>query len=251
MTIHKRPLLLGVVFVIVSALVMGQSSDRSKPSASTTAGTPEMSVEQSYLQESVELMIIREQSRAESRDMKLVALEYIGDAIKRGNKGQDILAALQYLSMEGVVNKTRENGRLVNNYPDIRTKAATYLGALGTPEAKDALIKMVLADNEPMVITEAIKSLATIGLNDNDETVNAISWIVTRFDVLNPDNLMALSALEAYEKLASSGNGIKDPSAIRSIIRIAEGNYIRPVQDRAKQVLMELRTYNAQNAQKK
>lgn len=241
MVILKRLLLLGAIFFAASALVMAQSSQ------TRTSSNREMSVEQSYLQESVELMIIREQSRAESRDMKLVALEYIGDAIKRGNKGSEIRSALEYLSMEGVVNKTRENGRLVNNYPDIRTKAATYLGDLGTPEAKDTLIKMVLADNEPMVLTEAIKSLAKIGLNDNEETVNAISWIVTRYDVLNPDNLLALSALEAYEKLAAANGGIKDPSAIRTIIRIAEGQYIRPVQDRAKQVLMELRKYNAQN----
>ena len=249
MFILKRLLFLGVVFFAVSAMVMGQNTDRSVPSANTTAGTPEMSVEQSYLQESVELMIIREQSRADSRDMKLVALDYIGDAIKRGNKGDDIRSALEYLSMEGVVNKTRENGRLINNYPDIRTKAATYLGQLGTPEAKNALIKMVLADNEPMVITEAIKSLATIGQNDNDDTVNAISWVVTRFDVLNPDNLLALSALEAYEKLAAANGGIKDPNVIRTIIRIADGNYIRPVQDRAKQVLMDMRKYNGQNSQ--
>jgi len=194
-------------------------------------------------------MIIREQSRAESRDMKLVALEYIGDAINRGNKGEEIRAALEYLSLEGIVNKTRENGRLVNNYPDVRTKAATYLGQLGTPEAKDTLVKVVLADNEPMVITEAIKSLATIGLNDNDETAAAISWIVTRFDVLNPDNLLALSALDAFEKLANANGGIKDPNVIRTIIRIAEGNYIRSVQDRAKALLMDMRRYSAQNSQ--
>jgi hypothetical protein len=108
---------------------------------------------------------------------------------------------------------------------------------------------MVLADNEPMVLTEAIKSLATIGLNENDETVNAISWIVTRYDVLNPDNLLALSALEAYEKLAAANGGIKDPAVIRTIIRIADGHYIRPVQERAKEVLMSLRQSNAQNQQ--
>jgi hypothetical protein len=191
-------------------------------------------------------MIIREQSRADSRDMKMVALEYIGDAIDRGNTGEDVRGALEYLALEGIRNKTRENGRLVNSYPDVRTKAATYLGQLGTPEAKNTLIKVVLADPEPMVLTEAVKSLAKIGLNDNDETVNAISWIVTRFDVLNPDNLLALSALEAYETIAKKNNGIKDPSVIRTIIRIAEGPYIKPVQERAKQVLETLRQYTAQ-----
>ena len=238
----KRFLFLGAVFLTVSVMVMGQSNTSRNPSSNR-----EMSVEQSYLQESVELMIIREQSRADSRDMKLVALEYINDAINRGNKGEEIRSSLEYLGLEGVVNQTRENGRLVNNYPDIRTRAATYLGMIGTPEAKDSLIKMVLADNEPMVLTEAIKSLAKIGMNENEETVNAISWIVTRYDVLNPDNLLALSAIEAYEKIAEANNGIKDPAAIRTLIRIAEGHYNRPVQERAKHALAELRKYNAQN----
>jgi hypothetical protein len=233
----KRFLLFLVVFAAIAVVAGAQSRSRGR----------EMSVEESYLQESVELMIIREQSRAESRDMKLVALTYIGDAIDRGNTGEEIRGALEYLGTEGIVNQTRENGRLVNNYPDVRTKAATYLGQLGTPEAKDSLIKMCLADNEPMVLTEVVKSLAKIGINDNDETANAISWIVTRFDVLNPDNLLALSALEAYEKLAEANGGIKDPASIRTIIRIAEGNYIKPVQERAKEVLADLRKYNAQN----
>jgi HEAT repeat protein len=180
--------------------------------------------------------------------MKLVALEYINDAIGRGNTGEEVRSALEYLAFEGVMSKARENGRLVNNYPDVRAKAAAALGDLGTPEAKNTLVKVVMADPEPMVLTEAVKSLAKIGINDNDEVANVISWVVTRFDVLNPDNLLALSALEAYETLANKG-GIKDPSAVRTIIRIAEGPYIRPVQERAKQVLATLRkTQNNNNS---
>jgi HEAT repeat protein len=238
MNTFKRIFVFFAILGVVAAFAGAQSQ----------SGNREMSVEESYLQESIELMIIREQSRAESREMKLVALTYIGEAIDRGNTGEEIRAALEYLGTEGIVNQTRENGRLVNNYPDIRTKAASYLGDLGTSEAKDALIKMCLADNEPMVLTEVVKSLAKIGINDNDETANTISWIVNRFDVLHPDNQLALSALEAYEKLAEVSGGIKDPSAVRTIIRIAEGNYIRPVQDRAKQLLIDLRKYNAQSS---
>ncbi|MDR1949248.1 MAG: HEAT repeat domain-containing protein [Spirochaetaceae bacterium] len=241
----KRLLMVLIVFIGVVSLAAGQ--DTAASGTTSTGSTREMSVEESYLQESIELMMIREQSRADSRDMKLVALEYIGDAIDRGNTGPEVQSALEYLSMEGVMNKTRENGRLINNYPDVRTKAATYLGELKTPEAKNTLIKMVLADPEPMVLTEAVKSLGKIGLNDNDDTINAISWVVTRFDVLNPDNLLALSALEAYERLAEAGGGIKDPNVIRTIIRIAEGPYIRPVQERAKQVLINLRKQAVQN----
>ncbi|MDR2404164.1 MAG: HEAT repeat domain-containing protein [Spirochaetaceae bacterium] len=237
----KRLLMVLITLIGAVVLAAGQESGSDR----------ELSVEESYLQESIELMMIREQSRADSRDMKLVALEYIGDAINRGNTGPEVQSALEYLSMEGVLNKSRENGRLINNYPDVRTKAATYLGELKTPEAKKTLIKMVLADPEPMVLTEAIKSLGKIGLNDNDDTISAISWVVTRFDVLNPDNLLALSALEAYEKLAEAGGGIKDPNVIRTIIRIAEGPYIKPVQERAKQVLINLRKQAVENDRNK
>jgi HEAT repeat protein len=223
----KRFIALSMVFCSVLPLVFAQADQRS--------------VDDSYLQDAVELMIIQEQSRADSRDMKMVALEYIGDAIERGNTGEEVTSALEYLAMEGVTSKARENGRLTNNYPDVRTKAATYLGKLGTPEAKTALLKMVYADNEPMVITEAIKSLSNMSGDDKGKAVATIAWVVQKYDVLNPDNLLALSALEAFEKLGASGGGLKDPAAIQMIIRIAEGPYIKPVQNKARQVLNNLR----------
>jgi hypothetical protein len=203
----------------------------------------QMSVEESYLQDSVEMMIIRETSRSESREMKMVALQYINDAIDRGNTGEEVRAALEFMTMEGVVNKSYESGRLTNNYPDVRTKAATYLGKLGTPEAKNTLIKIVKSDNEPMVLTEAIKSLAAIGLNDNDETVSAIAWVMRHFDTLNPSDLLAISALDAFEKLAEANGGLKDASAIQTIQKIAEGPYRLSVKKRAREVLNNLRKY--------
>ncbi|MDR2901092.1 MAG: HEAT repeat domain-containing protein [Treponema sp.] len=231
----KRLIVFWMIFAAVSVTVFGQTDDE------------EMSVEESYLQQSIELMIIREQSRAESRDMKLVALEYIGEAIDNGNTGDDIRQALEYLALEGSVNQTRESGRVTNNYPDVRTRAVTYLGTLGTEEAKDTLIKVLLADPEPMVLTEAVKSLGNIGINDEEQTVEAISWIVTRFDILNPDNLLALSAIDAFEKIAESNGGIKSPAVVRTIIRIAEGPYINPVRSKARELLSSLRSYSSGN----
>ncbi|MDR1373919.1 MAG: HEAT repeat domain-containing protein [Treponema sp.] len=233
----KRTVMGTALFITVLSLAAGQEGGSGR----------ELSVEESYLQESVELMIIRESSRESNRDQKMIALDYIGKAIERGNTGEEVRSALEFLSMEGVMSKAREAGRLVNNYPDVRREAAKYLGDLGTSEAKDTLIKICIADPEPMVLQEAVKSLGKIGINDNGETVAAIAWIVTRFDVLNPDNLLALSAIDAFEKIAARNNGIKDPNAVRMLIRISGGHYIRPVQERAKQVLEELIKYNIQN----
>ncbi|MDR2072852.1 MAG: HEAT repeat domain-containing protein [Spirochaetaceae bacterium] len=206
----------------------------------------EISVEESYLQESVENMIIREQSRAESREMKMIALEYIGDAISRGNTGEEVRQALEYMGLEGTLNRGRENGRLINNYPDVRRETVKYLGQMGTVEAKDTLLKIIYYDNEPMVLQEAVKSLADIGNDDNGRTISTIAWILQKFDNTNPDNLLALSAIEAFEKLGEKTGGLKDPNAIQMLIRIADGPYIRPVQDRAKQALVNIRRSQAQ-----
>jgi hypothetical protein len=121
-------------------------------------GGREMSVEEAYLQEAVDLMVIQEASRG-GRDQQMIALTYIGEAIDRGNRGEEICEALEYLAMEGVMSKARENGRLVNDFPDVRRQAARYLGELGSPEAKNTLIRLVSADREPMVLQEAVRSL--------------------------------------------------------------------------------------------
>jgi hypothetical protein len=232
MSVFKRFAIFAAVFVTVSSMAMAQAPGR------------QLTVEESYLQMTIELMIIREQSRAPSRDMKLVALEYIASVIERGNQGEEIHASLAFLGLEGIQNFTRENGRLVNNFPDVRLRAATQLGHLGTLEARDTLLTMLWAENDPMVISEIIRGLGLIGNNDNDQAAIAISFIVSRFDVINPDNLMAFSALDAFERLAAAEGGIASPIMLTTIIRIAEGNYILPVRNRARALLTDLRMLN-------
>jgi HEAT repeat protein len=206
-------------------------------------GRREMTIEESYLQQSIELMIIRETARASTREQKLIALEYIGDAIERGNTSDDIRQTLEFLSREGRRTVARENGRVMNNFPDVRRQAARYLGQIGTEEARDALLEICQFENEPMVLQEAIKSLGDIGLNDNNETVTNIAWVMRRFDNLNPDNLMAIATIDAFEKIARKDGGISSPEAIQTLLRISEGHYIRPVQERARQLIAELRSY--------
>ncbi|MDR2767376.1 MAG: HEAT repeat domain-containing protein [Treponema sp.] len=204
----------------------------------------EMSVEESFLQESVDNMIIREQSRADSREMKELALQYIGDAIESGNTSDEIRQTLEYLGLEGVLNRANENGRLVNNFPDVRWQAAEYLGKLGTPEARDTLIKMVYYDNEPAVLVSAVEALATIGSDPDGKAAETITWIMRKFDNTNPDNRLAWRAIDAYVKF-----GTKDYNAIQMLIRISEGPYLRPVQEKAKRALTEIRKAQAQAKQ--
>lgn len=228
LTVKRFAVLMATALAVV-ATAMGQDKQ-------------ELSVDESYLlKESGETMIIRATSRADSLEQKMVATQYIGEAIRRGNTGDDILATLKYLSLEGLIYQSRQEGRLLNNFPPVRKETAKCLGELGSPEAKDALIKMCITDNEPMVLVEVVKSLGKIGLNENNETANAIVWTVSRFDILNPDNMLVLAAIDAFKQIAEKNNGLNNPSAIQLLVRIsASTSYIKAVQERAKQVIKEL-----------
>jgi len=236
MTILRRCFTLTIMTLLVVSVVMGQSNDS------------EMSIEESYLQEAIEMMIIRETSRSDSLDQKLLALEHIGSAIERGSTNEEIRTTLEYLSLEGTQNKARMSGRLVNNHPTVRRQAAKYLGDLGTKEAKETLLRICSSENEPMVLQEAIKALGTIGMNESDDVINTIVWVMNRDTMSeNPDNILAVAAIDTIEKL-SKQNKTADPNAINVIARIMGGPYASPVKQRARQALVTLgRLAAAQN----
>jgi hypothetical protein len=219
-----------VGFFIVAALGTAQSN------------SAELSVEESYLQQSVENMIIRDQSRASSREEKMIALDYIEDAIGRGNNSDEVRGALEYLTLEGVLHKTRENGRLINNFPDVRMRAVNFLGELGTEDAKNTLIKLLIVEAEPMVITEAFRSLAKIGINNNGDASNAIAWVLNHFEATMADERMAFTALDAFEQLAETNDSAVNLTVITTLSRLASSShYNRNIRDRARTVLEKIR----------
>ncbi|PKL26654.1 MAG: HEAT repeat domain-containing protein [Spirochaetae bacterium HGW-Spirochaetae-3] len=214
-------------------------------SQTTTGG--ERTVEESYLQDPLETMIIREQAYSDSKDMKLVALQYIRQSVDEGRVSPEVRKALEYLALESSMTIVRSGGvgRTLNNYPDVRREACLLLGEFKTEEAKDTLLKVALADTEPMVIAAAIRSIGKIGIMNGDDATQTIAFVVNRFDILFPDNSLAFESLVALEALADANNGIKDPAAIRAVMKIADGNYITPVKQKAKDLLSKLRKYSA------
>jgi hypothetical protein len=248
MSALKRFSILILMAVFAVSAAMGQSGNSQSGSSQSGNSNEEMSIEESYLQEAIELMIIRETSRSDSRDQKLIALEHIGNAIERGSTNEELRSALEYLSLEGTQNRTRQGGRLMNNFPDVRRQAARHLGSIGTKESKAALIRITTSDNEPMVLQEAIRSLGLIGLNDNNDAVSAVVWVANRnHNSEAPDSLLALSALETLERFAEQNKSI-EPETIQLIARIMEGPYASPVKERARQVLINSRRYASQSS---
>jgi HEAT repeat protein len=234
MMMLKRFFILIIMTLFVVSMAVGQSGTSKQ----------EMSIEESYLQEALELMIIHETTRSNSLDQKYIALEHIGNALERGSTNEELRLSLEYLSLESTQNQVRQGRRLVNNFPDVRRQAVKYLGVVGTKEAKNALIKVCTTDNEPMVLQEAIKSLGTIGINDNDDAVNTIIWVAEKLHNNVPDNILAIATIDALEKFAQKEQRI-EPNAIQLLMKISEGPYVIPVKERARQALIKVSRYAA------
>ena len=208
----------------------------------------ETSVESEYLSD-IDADIITSLATSDEYDNKLVALQYLKTAIEDGNTSDGVIAALDRLAGEGISSQTRQNGRVMNNFPDIRREACLLMGNIKTEHAKNTLVSIVVADNEPMVVAAAVHSLGDIGINENDEVIDAIAFANRRNEVLNPTSSLALEVLNAFEILAPTAENKK--TMIDSIARIAvDYNYVTPVRQKAYKLLKEMSNTDSSSSKK-
>ena len=242
----SKKVLITTLLISSSAFVFAQQSQVQKQNNSTESET---SVENEYLND-VDADIITTLADSDEYDNKLVALQYLSGAIEDGNTSEGVIKALDRLAGEGVTTQSRTNGRLSNNYPEIRRQACLLMAKVPTEHSKNVLTQIAIADNEPMVIAAAVKSLGEIGINNNDETVNAIAFANTRNQVLNPSSSLALEVLNAFEVLADSTENKK--SMIDAVARIStDYHYVTPVRQKAYKLLKSLSQTSSGDKNKK
>ena len=202
----------------------------------------ESTVESEYLND-VDGDIIMTLAESDEYDNKLVAIQYLQSALEDGNTSDAVIQALDRLAGDGLTTQNRTNGRLTNNFPEIRREACKLMAKVPTEHSKNMLISIAVADNEPMVIAAAVKSLGEIGINENDEAVDAIAFANRRNQVLNPTSSLALEVLNAFEMLADKTENKK--TMIDAVARIStDYHYVTPVRQKAYKLLKKLSSSN-------
>ncbi|MEE1212084.1 MAG: HEAT repeat domain-containing protein [Treponema sp.] len=245
MKISKK-IITAVCMFMLGLYAFSQEQTVQKANTENSSKKTESSVEDEYLSE-IDGVVILSLAQSDEYDNKLVAMQFLEDAVENGNASADVMKALNQLAGEGISTQARTNGRLMNNYPDIRRRACLALGKVKTEESKNYLVKVTLAENEPMVIAAAVNSLGEIGINGNDEVVDAIAYANRRNQILNPTSSLAFEVIEAYEKLAENTNNKK--IVIDSLTKIAaDYHYASPVRSRAMKVLKAINEGNSSSS---
>jgi HEAT repeat protein len=203
-------------------------------------------IEELYLDQDIDVAIIRGQALSGDREMKMLALQSMRGMIERGSISPDnpaVIPVLENLATEGTRRQVRSDGAMINNFPDVRRRAAELLGEVGTREAKNILLLVVRDEPEPMVLAEAVYALGTIGINDNNDVTNHIVQMLRRHNARTiVDNNLAFATLLAIEKLAQANGGLQDPELIDTVLDIAGGPYIREVRLKAIDVIYNMRS---------
>lgn len=219
----------------ISSFLFAQEQTVQRASSSSKSET---SVEEEYMSD-VDGVVILSLAQSDEYDNKLVAMQFLEEAVEGGNASPDVMKALNQLAGEGTNTQARTNGRLMNNFPDIRRRACLVLGKVKTEEAKNYLVKVALAENEPMVISAAVNSLGEIGINGKDEVVDAIAFANRRNQILNPTSSLAFEVVDAYAKLAETTENKK--IIVDSLATIAaDYHYATPVRTKALKLLKSL-----------
>jgi HEAT repeat protein len=209
-------------------------------------------IEELYLSQDVEVQILRQQALSSDRQSKLLALQTIRSMVENGelaanNPGVHVI--LESLATEGTRRQVRSEGRVVNNFPEIRRQAANILGELGEngsdlarENARDALMTVLEVDDEPMVLAEAVFALGQVGVDDEGDALDRIMFVLNRENAAQtPDNNLAFATLLAVERISGQQGGITDPELITALLEVASGSYIRDVRLKAIDVIYNIR----------
>jgi hypothetical protein len=206
---------------------------------------------------------LRDVTGSEGMDRRNKMLKEIAEVVaKGGDISDEIYAALEYMSKEGLTNKTYRQGQLLNDYPTVRRQVVDQLGKIGTAKATDILIQLCRNETVPDIQWEAISALGSIGINENGKTVDAIFSIqkLRRYDGHSTTDTdferIVSSAIDAFDKIDKKNNGIGNRSKqVQEFLdNISKKHFPRrgdqvSIQDRAKQVLEDMIKKESQRRQ--
>ena len=111
-----------------------------------------------YFQEETEYLIIKETAKINTKESKLISLEYIKESINgRNQNAEGIYSVLKFLAFEGTVIPINADSN-VNDFYEVRLEAVKILGQFNNTETRKTFIEILQYENHPLILQTVVRN---------------------------------------------------------------------------------------------
>lgn len=160
------------------------------------------------------------------------------DSEKYSEDDKKLIELVDFLMGEGSVRRQFEDGRLINDFPEIRRQSVKIMARIGGSDAKFSLLNALNTETHSSVKAEICLALAEPNMSDDSgDILRALSYMYRTTNRPDPNLVMAL--IDAVENIAK-GNSMNYSEAIYLLSEIQHGNYNKEIRKRALEAIETL-----------
>ncbi|MCH5149702.1 MAG: hypothetical protein J1G30_03460 [Spirochaetales bacterium] len=150
---------------------------------------------------------------------------------KYSEDDKKLIELVDFLMGEGSVRRQFEDGRLINDFPEIRRQSVKIMARIGGSDAKFSLLNALNTETHSSVKAEICLALAEPNMSDDSgDILRALSYMYRTTN--RPDPNLVAALIEAVENIAK-GNSMNYSEAIYLLSEIQHGNYNKEIRMRA------------------
>lgn len=153
------------------------------------------------------------------------------DSERYSEDDKKLIELVDFLMGEGSIRKQFENGRIINDFPEIRRKSVKVMARIGGTDAKFSLLNALNTESHSSVKAEICLALAEPNISDDSgDILRALSYMYRTTN--RPDQNLVAALIDAVKNIAR-GNPMSYSEAIYLLSEIQHGNYNKDIRIRA------------------
>ena len=160
------------------------------------------------------------------------------DSEKYSEDDKKLVELVDFLMGEGSIRKQFQDGRQINDYPEIRRKSVKVMAKIGGAGARLSLLNALNTEPHSSVKAEICLALADPNMSDDSgDILRALSYMYRTTN--RPDQNLVAALIDAVKNIAK-GNPMNYSEAIYLLSEIQHGNYNRDIRTKALEAIETL-----------
>ncbi len=163
-----------------------------------------------------------------SHENKLWAINKL---VEMGAKDDDVIDALVFGLQQGTLYVERQNGKVVNDFWDVRAASAVALGDIGNPRVLPKLYQALRYDPDVFVRSSVVIGIGKMGRR---ESIPEITRTIETSSPAGPDDQLVLACVQALGTIGHRDGFIP-------LVEVMRGKFRRSIKIAARDALKKIK----------